>query len=200
MARTYIANPTWWCLRLIGRLAPGVSRTQAVAQLQPIFQTAAYVGLGTPTEGEKPPILSLHDAKSFPGYDEQYGKPLRILMAMVGLVLLIALTQRGHAADGAECDAAARVLSAAGAGRRARRAVSATADRECASGDGGGALAWGFADWQRDCWADWAQIESSLAPDSTVLLFTLGMLVAGCAAVWPGAAARGPRRRGRHWR
>ena len=46
--KTYIANPTWWCLRLIGRLAPGVTRAQAVAQLQPVFQTAAYVGLGTP--------------------------------------------------------------------------------------------------------------------------------------------------------
>ena len=43
-------------------------------------------------EGEKPPVLSFADAKSFPGYDKQYGNPLRILMAMVGLVLLIALT------------------------------------------------------------------------------------------------------------
>src|ERR1035438_9012045 len=79
-------------MRMIGRLAPGVSRTQALAQLQPLFQTSAYVGLGgSPMEGEKPPVLSFADAKSFPGYDQQYGNPLRILMAMVGLVLLIAL-------------------------------------------------------------------------------------------------------------
>ena len=37
-------------------------------------------------------MLSFTDAKNFPGYDEMYGNPLRILMAMVGLVLLIALT------------------------------------------------------------------------------------------------------------
>jgi hypothetical protein len=36
-------------------------------------------------KGEKPPVLSLADAKSFPGYDQQYGKPLHLLMAMVGL-------------------------------------------------------------------------------------------------------------------
>jgi hypothetical protein len=43
------------------------------------------IGLGgKPMAGEKPPVLSLTDAKSFPGYDEMYGKPLRILMAMVG--------------------------------------------------------------------------------------------------------------------
>ena len=83
--KTYIANSTWWCLRLVGRLAPGVTRAQAVAQLQPVFQRAAYIGLGTPMGGEKPPVLSLADAKSFPGYDQQYGKPLRMLMAMVGL-------------------------------------------------------------------------------------------------------------------
>ena len=44
--KTYIANPTWWCMRLIARLAPGVTKTQAIAQLQPVFQSAAYIGLG----------------------------------------------------------------------------------------------------------------------------------------------------------
>ena len=123
-AKRYIANPTWWCLRLIGRLAPGVSKTQAIAQLQPLFQSAAYVGLGSPKAGEKPPVLSFADAKSFPGYDEQYGNPLRILMAMVGLVLLIALDERGDAADGAQCGAAAGVFIAPGPRRRARRVCS----------------------------------------------------------------------------
>ena len=66
--KTYINNPTWWCLHLIGRLAPGVTKAQAVAQLQPAFQTAAYVGLGNPQPGEKRPILSVEAAKSFPGY------------------------------------------------------------------------------------------------------------------------------------
>src|SRR6266567_2724251 len=89
--KLYTANSTWWCMRLIGRLAPGTTRAQAIAELQPIFQTAAYVGLGSPMQGEKPPVLSLADAKSFAGFDQQYGKPLRILMGMVGLVLLIAL-------------------------------------------------------------------------------------------------------------
>ncbi len=69
-----------------------MSKTQAMAQLQPVFQSAAFVGLGSPKAGEKPPVLSFTDAKNFPGYDEEYGNPLRILMAMVGLVLLIAVT------------------------------------------------------------------------------------------------------------
>src|SRR5580704_4027536 len=87
-----MANPTWWCLRLIGLLSPGVTKAQAVAQLQTVFQPAAYVGLGAPAPGEIKPVMSLVDAKGFPGYAEQYGRPLRLLMGMVGLVLLIALT------------------------------------------------------------------------------------------------------------
>jgi len=35
--KTYIATPTWWCLSLAGRLSLGASKTQAVAQLQPVF-------------------------------------------------------------------------------------------------------------------------------------------------------------------
>ena len=44
--KTYITSSTWWCLRLIGRLAPGVTRAQAIAQLQSTFQSAAYMGWG----------------------------------------------------------------------------------------------------------------------------------------------------------
>ncbi len=128
--KNYIANPTWWCLRLIGRLAPQVTRAQALAQLQPVFQTAAYAGLGSPKEGEKPPVLSLADAKSFPGFDMQYGKPLRILMAMVGIGAADCAYQCSHVADGSQRHPAARVFVAAGAGCGPWRAVAATADRE----------------------------------------------------------------------
>jgi predicted permease len=41
----------------------------------------------------------------------------------------------------------------------------------------GGALAWGFAEMATRLLGRWAQIESSLAPDRTVMLFTLGVLV-----------------------
>jgi hypothetical protein len=77
---------------MLGRLAPGVSKNQAIAQLQPIFQKAAYIGIGNPAAGEKPPVLSMQESKLFPGADEYYGKPIETLMSMVGLVLLIALS------------------------------------------------------------------------------------------------------------
>jgi predicted permease len=175
--KLYVANSTWWCMRMIGRLAPGVTRAQAVAQLQPVFQAAAYVGLGSPMEGEKPPVLSLADAKSFAGYDQQYGNPLRMLMAMVGLVLLIALANVVMLllARNATRQREFSVRQALGAGRGELLRQLLTESLILVSA--GGALAWGFAEMATRLLGQWAEIESSIAPDRTVLLFTLGVLV-----------------------
>jgi predicted permease len=176
--KTYINDPTWWCLRLIARLAPGVNRTQAIAQLQPVFQRAAYVGLGgTPMEGEKPPVLSFIHAKSFPGYDQQYGNPLRILMAMVGLVLLIAMANVGMLLMARNAtrqrEFSLRLALGAGRGELFRQLLMESAILVTL----GGALAWAFAEMAARLLGRWAQIETSLAPDKTVLLFTLSVLV-----------------------
>jgi predicted permease len=174
--KLYISNATWWCLRLIARLAPGVSKTQAVAQLQPIFQSSAYIGLGSPMKGEKLPVLSFESAKSFPGYDQMYGNPLRILMAMVGLVLLIALANVAMllAARNAARQREFSVRQALGAGRGELFRQLLTESLILVTA--GGVLAWAFALVASRLLANWARIESSLAPDRTVLLFTLGVL------------------------
>ena len=115
--------------------------------------------------------------QELPGYDEQYGKPLRMLMAMVGLVLLIALTNvvmllmARNAARQREFS----VRQALGAGRGELLRQLLTESLILVSA--GGALAWCFAEMATRLLGRWAQIESSLAPDRTVLLFTLGVLV-----------------------
>jgi predicted permease len=194
LGKAYMENPAWWCLRLLGRLAPGVNQSQAVAQLQTAFQSAAYVGLGGPEPGEPRPTLSLQEAKNFPGYDEQYGKPLRMLMGMVGLVLLIALSN------------VAMLLLARNATRQRefslRMAVGAQRNqlfRQLLTESMllvalGGGLAWIFAISATQALGAWARIESSLVPDRTVLLFTLAVLVVaallfGLAPLRPALAA-----------
>ena len=175
--RTYATNPTWWCMRLIGRLAPGVNSQQAAAALNPIFQRAAYIGLGSPASGEKPPTLRLDEAKGFPGYGEEYGRPLRMLMAMVAFVLLIALTNVVMllTARNAARQREFSMRLALGAGRRdLLRQLFAESLLLVAAG---GALAWVFARMATRALASWAQIESSLAPDRTVLGFALGILI-----------------------
>jgi len=174
--KAYMANPTWWCLQLVGRLSPGVTKAQAAAQLQQVFQQAAYIGIGSPAPGEHKPVLSLVDAKGFPGYAEEYGKPLRLLMGMVGLVLLIALTNVVMllAARNATRQREFSMKLALGAGRGDLLRQLLTESVLLASA--GGLVAWMFALFATRALAAWAQIESSLAPDSTVLLFTVCVL------------------------
>jgi predicted permease len=175
--KTYTTNPTWWCLRLIGRLAPDVNKQQAASALNPLFQRAAYIGLGSPPAGEKPPTLSLEEARGFPGYSQEYGRPLRMLMAMVGFVLLIALTNVVMLlmARNATRQREFSMRLALGAGRGdLLRQMLAESLLLVATG---GILAWVFAMMATRALASWAQIESSLAPDRTVLAFALGTLV-----------------------
>jgi len=175
--KLYISNPKWWCLHLVGRLTSGVNRSQALAHLQSVFQSAAYASVGgAPVKDAKPPVLSFADVKGFRGYDTQYGNPLRMLMAMVGLVLLIALANvvmlllARNAARQREFS----LRQALGASRGELFRQLLTESMILVSA--GGALAWVFAEIATRQLGRWAHIESSLAPDTTVLLFTLGVL------------------------
>ncbi len=172
----YQASPTWWCLRLLGRLAPGVSRQQAVARLQPIFQQAARIGLGNPMPGEHPVVLSFTDAKNFTGFEEQYGKPLRMLMTMVGLVLLIALTNLIMLLMARNAARQREFSLRLALGARPAELLRQLLTESFLLVLLGGALAWVFAILSTRILARWALIESSLAPDRTVLLFTCAVL------------------------
>ncbi|MGH9515579.1 MAG: ABC transporter permease [Terriglobales bacterium] len=175
--KTYIANPTWWCLRLVGRLTPGVSKAQAVAQLQPLFETAAYIGLGSPLPEEKRPTISLLEAKKFPGYDAQYGRPLRMMMTMVGFVLLIALSNVAMLlmARNATRQREFSLRLSLGAGRWELFRQLLIESLLLVSM--GGVAAWLFANVATKVLGRWAQIESTLAPDHRVLGFTLMILI-----------------------
>lgn len=174
--KTYLTDPTWWCLRLIGRLRPGATKAQAVAQMQPVFQAAAYEGIGSPAAGEKKPVLSLVAAKGFAGYAERYGKPLEMLMGLVGLVLLVALTNVAMllmARNAArQREFSMKLALGAGRGDLLRQLLAESLLLVAA----GGLLAWFFAVYATRALGAWAQIESSLTPDGAVLRFTAGVL------------------------
>ena len=175
--KTYMTNPTWWCMRLVGRLAPGVSKTQAIAQMQPVFQRAAYIGLGSPMPGETIPKLSLVEAKGFPGYAETHGRPLRLLMGMVGLVLLIALTNVVMLLTARNATRQREFSMRLALGARRSDLLRQLLTESLLLVSAGGLLGWSFAIAATHALGAWAQIESSLAPDRTVLLFTLAVLV-----------------------
>jgi predicted permease len=177
----------WWFLLTVGRLAPGVSRQQAVAYLNPIFQRAPVEGLSSADiNGRKPATLTLSDTRGIEGLQEEYERPLRILLGMVGLVLVIA------------CGNVAMLLVARNAERQRefslRMALGGSRARlfrqllteSLLLVSAGSTLGWFFAVWATGQLAKWSQLERSLAPNMTVLLFTLA--VSAAAAIVFGLA------------
>ena len=172
----YYASPTWWCILLVGRLAPGMTQAQAEAAANPTFQHVAYEPLGgKPKPGEKPTRLHLRQARGLATYRDGYQKPLTMLLAMVAVVLLIA------------CGNVSLLLAARNTARRREFSI------RLALGTSGGrlfrqllaesfllmaagtVLGWLLALGVTRALGVWSDIEASLAPDRTVLLFTVAI-------------------------
>jgi predicted permease len=165
----------WWCLHIIGRLATGATEKEAQAKLNPVFQRAAYAYVSHPRRDEKPPNLFFTPARGIAGLREAYETPLRILLAMVGLVLLIA------------CGNVAMLLAARNAARQRefsiRMAVGggrADLFRQLLTESlllvaGGAALGWVVAIGATRALSAWSELNLSLAPDRTVLVFALAV-------------------------
>jgi predicted permease len=186
---TLYGTPTWWCLRLIGRLAPQITPAQALTILDPGFQRSALIGLGTPDTKSRKPILDLSPAKGIQGLRDEYDQPIKILMAMVGLVLVIAcanvamlLVARNSVR---QREFSLRVALGAGPGRLLRQLLAESLLLVTA----GAALGWMFAVSASRALAAWSSLEVPFSLDSNVLLFTL-MISFACAVVFGLAPLR----------
>lgn len=186
---TLYGTPKWWCIRLIGRLAPHVTESQALAILDPPFQTAARVGLGAPDPKTKKNILAFSSTRGIQGLRETAQRPIEILMAMVGLVLVIA------------CANVAMLLVARNSTRLGefslRMALGACRSRLLRQlltesfllVAGVALLGWMFAISGSQALAAWSGVEIPFTLDSRVLLFTLAISIA-CAIVFGLAPLR----------
>lgn len=176
--KNYYAAPNWWCLMLLARLAPGVTEQRAQSMLAPVFQRAAYEPLGGKSQkGETPRKLAFVPARGIGQYQD-FEKPLYVLLAMVGLILVIA------------CGNVAMLLAARNAARRRefslRLAIGGSQTRlfrqllaeSFVLTTAGALLGWLFALVATRALAAWAGIEISLTPDSRVLMFTICICLA----------------------
>lgn len=165
----------WWCLMMIGRLKPGVSEKQAAAQMTPLFRNTAYWG-GAKFDPKQPkPEIQLRSARGNQNLREAYEQPVELLMAMVGVILLIA------------CSNVAMLLMARNTARERefslRMAIGASGShlfRQLLTESlllvaFGAVLGWLFAQWSTRALAAWSRFDLSISPDQTVLLFTLGV-------------------------
>jgi predicted permease len=171
----YLTKQSFWCMKLMVRTEPGVSREQALARAQAVFDQAAYIGVRQKHAGDRTYQLSFMDAKQFDSQDDSFARALKTLMAMVCLVLLIAMSNvvllmARNASRQREF--AVRLALGAGRSEMARQLLTESVLLVTM----GGVAVWAFAVGATHALGSWAQIESNLQPDGVVLWFTLSVL------------------------
>jgi predicted permease len=174
---TVYGSPTWWCLELIARLAPRVSASQALAEVTPRFQRVAYTGLSVPDPKVAKATLAFQAARGIEGLntDSNYKDGVTVLMTLVGLVLIIACTNVGMLLvarkSARQREFSLRIALGAGSWQIFRQLLLESILLVTI----GAGLGWIFALAATRALAASSQIETGLAPDGTVLLFTLGV-------------------------
>jgi predicted permease len=174
--QTLYGSPNWWNIMLLARLKDGVTPQQATARLNPLFDHAAYETVGQESKGNRQKMeLQLVSAQGLGTGSGQYREPLRIMMGMVALVLVIAcvnivmlLVARNSSR---EREFALRLALGASRWPLLRQLLAESSILVCA----GTLLGWLFAVEATRLLAIWSELEVSLAPDASVLLFTLAI-------------------------
>ena len=196
-------------VQVFGRLKPGITSVQAKAGLQPLFHQILQMEVQQPAFAKastyaKQQFLRmwmdvLPAAKGRSQLREQFSKPLLALMAIVGLVLLIACSNLANLliarASSREREIAVRLALGAGRWRLVRRLLTESILLSAIGGMAGLVLAiWMVRALVSFEPADVWSITISTKPDASVLVFTLlvSLLTGVLFGLAPGLLATRP--------
>lgn len=171
----YLGSPKWWDIPMMARLRPGVSPDQAQHVLQTIFWQASTEGIGKLDPKRWPAHLGFEPIRGIPGAADRYRTPLEIMMALVGLVLLIACTNVALLVIARNTVRQREFAVRMAVGARVSRIFRQLLTESVLLVSAAALLGWGLAVGATQALAAWARIDSGLAPDWRVLLFTLAV-------------------------
>ena len=174
---------------MLARLKPGVTLAQAQAEIDALYQSM-------PQRRANARMELLPAGAGLAGIRDQYGKPLLLLMTVVGLLLLLACINMASLllarSAGRQRELAVRVGLGAGRGRLVRQMLTESLLLSGAGAVGGVGLAYfGIGILVRILASGRAfeHIEVEVHPDFPLLLFTIGIalltgLLFGLAPAW----------------
>jgi predicted permease len=184
----------YWVI-VTARLKPGIARQQAQASLQPLFHSVLEMevrekGFEKASASDRAQFLKssldvFPGSRGNSGLRREYDAPLRILMAIVGLVLLIACANVANLllarAAARQREIAVRLAIGASASRIARQALVESLLLAVIGGLAGLLLAiWMDGALLRFIPTDYGPANLMTTPDARILAFTLGVcLVTG---------------------
>ncbi|HUR33462.1 MAG TPA: ABC transporter permease, partial [Vicinamibacterales bacterium] len=182
-ARSLLTSQGAGWLKVVGRLKPGVSRQAAKAEVDVIYSRfiddVAPVSSAATTRQMRARRLAIEPARAgLSGPRREFGRPVLLLMGAVALVLIVAcanvvnlLLARGLARRG---EIGVRLAIGASRGRLIRQLLAESAVLGLVGGGLGLALAvWGTPHLATLMANEDPRIAYDVAPDRTVLLFTL---------------------------
>ena len=193
-AQTMTMPPNARWLYLVGRLAPGVSREQARAALRVRWAQLAAAGSSPP----RPCLVTLELDSGAQGLNElrrQFSLPLRILMAAVGVVLLVACANLAGLlivrSSARQQEIAIRLSLGAARGRIVRQLLTESALLAAAGGAAGVALAYWVTNLLLAMMSRGrAPIVLDVAPNARTLAFAAGGHDRHCRVVRASSGAR----------
>lgn len=185
-----MGHPGMWWMHIMARLQPGLTREEAQARMDPVFKQSVVDGWRA-SRHDQSAAVGPHDYPSLfvrPGAqgDEfarrQYRQPLALLMAVVGMVLLIACINVANLllarSSARQQEFAMRIALGARRSRLVRQLLTECLLLSAIAGGAGLLLAaWGTRLLLR--WTQWIRGDSTLPAgmDGRVLTFAIGATV-----------------------